>query len=97
MKPAPKKVTVKVEGSPSVRLDVLGYPDKGVAHPGECGDGNGRGAEPCHLCLLAIRPDTGDILLVWEGDDTTGEWSLSPHTPELRKHEVALRSLGGGL
>jgi hypothetical protein len=68
------------------RLAVLDYPDYDVAHPGEEAIGQ------CTGCLLAVRPDTGEIVLLWGiwYGGTHVKWSVSRSDPNYARHRIDL-------
>ena len=60
-------------------LEIIDTPDYDVAHP-EQTDSD----EPCHQCALAVRPDTGELILLWLCGGIN--WSISRNQPHYRKH-----------
>lgn len=61
-----------------MKLRFIIHPTHEAAHPGE------DGREPCTKCALAIRPDTGEIVLLWQSNDV--HWSVSRNDPNFERH-----------
>lgn len=61
-------------------------PDYGIAHPDEdATDDSG-----CYNCALAVRPDTGEIVLLWRCGGIN--WSISRETPDHDRHRNDLEA-----
>lgn len=72
-----------------MELVAIDVPEYAVAHPDEPLFDPHRANEPCERCLLAIRPDTGELVLLWGayGDhDGPVHYSLSRETPDFPRH-----------
>jgi hypothetical protein len=65
-----------------MKLEFLEYPDFGIAHPDYEDTG------PCSLCALVIRPDTGEIILLWKCGGIN--WSVSRNMPNFKRHRKEL-------
>jgi hypothetical protein len=65
-----------------VTLEIIDRaPDYSVAHPhDDCSDGD----HPCDKCALAVRPDTGEMVLLWLCGGIN--WSISRDTPDYERH-----------
>jgi hypothetical protein len=72
-----------------VRLPILDTPHMDVAHPtdGVTTDTD----EKCDKCALAIRPDTGEIVLLWLCGGIN--WSVSRETPDYERHRTEISYL----
>jgi hypothetical protein len=67
-----------------MRLLLIDVADYGVAHPDEgCAD-----SSECAKCAIAIRPDTGELVLLWLCGGIN--WSLSRETPDYERHRREL-------
>lgn len=76
------RVYVEVYGA---LLEVIERPEYAVAHPDDGWTGK------CPGCALAIRPDTGELLLLWR---CKGNWGVSRETPEHERHRAEINRLG---
>lgn len=66
---------------------VLEHPEYAVAHPVEAKYENAGPDYECNLCLLAVRPDTGDIILLWGcGYLEPINWGISREDPNYARH-----------
>lgn len=64
-----------------MRLKIIDRaPDYGVAHASE----DCSASRPCPKCALAVRPDTGEIVLLWLCGGIN--WSISRETPDHDRH-----------
>jgi hypothetical protein len=73
-----------------VRLEIIDRaPDYDVAHPTDPITGGG---VPCPKCALAVRPDTGELVLLWLCGGIN--WSISRNMPGHGRHR---RDLNAGL
>ena len=69
-----------------MKLEFLEHPEYVIAHP-DCYYIN----TFCDLCALVIRPDTGEIVLLWRcGGEITGNWSVSRNMPNYKRHRKEL-------
>jgi hypothetical protein len=72
-----------------MKLAVLEHPHYHVAHPTETHLAAPH--ERCEQCLLAIRPDTGELVLLWGcGYGETKNWTISRDDPEEARHRREL-------
>lgn len=65
-----------------MRLKIIDRrPEYGIAHPD-----NGRrdSRDKCARCALAVRPDTGEIVLLWLCGGIN--WSISRNMPNYKRH-----------
>lgn len=80
------------DGAGGVTLEIIDpAPDYGIAHPYENVNAT-RSCEPCEKCALAVRPDTGEMVLLWLCGGIN--WSISRHTPDHTRHR---RDVDAGL
>lgn len=59
-----------------------------IAHPGESCDR----LERCPRCAIALRPDTGEIVLLWLAGEQ--EWTVSRADPEWERHRAQFAAGG---
>lgn len=72
-----------------MKLEILDIPDYCIAHPEDTTDS----LDLCKFCLLVIRPDTGEIVLLWKCGKTN--WAVSRNMPQYKRHRRELyHSLG---
>jgi hypothetical protein len=62
-----------------VMLEIIERPDHGIGHPEDPSD-----AKPCAMCALAIRPDTGELVLLWLVGNM--HWSVLRNQPGYKRH-----------
>lgn len=62
-----------------MKLITIEHPDYGVAHPEDR-----IATYPCMMCLLVIRPDTAELVLLWHVGNSA--WSVSRNTPNWKRH-----------
>ena len=69
-----------------MRLKIIDRrPDEGIAHP----DFGKHSREQCTMCALAVRPDTGEIVLLWLCGGIN--WGVSRNMPDYRRHRRDLQ------
>lgn len=68
-----------------MKLEFLDYPFNAVAHP----DYKYPETDTCILCALVIRPDTGEIVLLWKCG-SVGNWGVSRNMPHFKQHKKEL-------
>jgi hypothetical protein len=68
-------------------LEIIDTPDYTVAHPDDTADLD----EPCHQCALAVRPDTGELVLLWLVGGMS--WSVSRNQPDYKRHRKEIEPL----
>ena len=75
-----------------MKLQFLDYPFSTIAHPEYKYPAN----DTCIFCALVIRPDTGEIVLLWRCEgEITGNWEVSRNMPNFKRHRKELyNSLG---
>lgn len=62
------------------RLSFVEHPLYAAAHPGEECDPQ----ERCTRCAIAVRPDTGEKVLLWQAGGK--DWTVSRVDPEWARH-----------
>lgn len=77
------RVYVEVYGA---QLEVIERPEYEIAHPGDGWTGR------CNGCALAVRPDTGELVLLWRCGQAN--WGVSRETPEYERHHAEISRLG---
>jgi hypothetical protein len=72
---------------PAMTLVVLQAADMAVAHPRDVYGPNGPQGY-CRQCVYAVRPDTGEIVLLWLCERKN--WTVSRENPEYDRHRLEL-------
>jgi hypothetical protein len=72
------------------RLELLERPEYLVAHPNEQDDALNPGR--CGMCALAVRPDTGELVLLWRCGGLN--WSVSREDPHHERHHREITGVG---
>lgn len=79
---------IEIYGLP---VEIVDHPAYHLAHPGEPDSGVPDDAI-CENCAIAVRPDTGELLLLWccEGKN----WGISREMPEYERLRTEIYQLG---